>query len=105
MENLLGGLAHALDSGRWPTAASDGKVAYVAREDAARTAAAALLAATPPHGVFDVTGPGVDELHFTVVGVIKDIARLKLLYELFAETLNELCRIGSAYETPPEVTL
>lgn len=46
---------------------------------------------------------GVDELHFTVVGVIKDIERLKRLYELFAETLDELCRIGSAYESAPGV--
>lgn len=41
---------------------------------------------------------GVDELHFAVGGTIKDIERLKLLYELFAETLDQLCRIGSAYE-------
>src|SRR6185436_8692658 len=39
---------------------------------------------------------GVDELHFVVLGVIKDIDRLKLLYDLFAETLDELCRIGEA---------
>ena len=48
---------------------------------------------------------GVDELEFLVVGFIADIARLKLLYELFAETLDELCRIGSAYETVPDVKL
>ena len=55
-------------------------------------------------GWFGPTFPdGVDELHFQVVGVIKDIERLKQLYELFAEMLEELCRIGSAYETDPEV--
>lgn len=46
-----------------------------------------------------------DELYFTVVGVIKDIERLKLLYELFTQTLDELCRIGSAYEHAPDVIL
>ena len=46
-----------------------------------------------------------DELYFTVVGVIKDIERLKLLYELFAETLDRLCHIGSAYRHAPDVTL
>lgn len=46
-----------------------------------------------------------DELNFTVVGVIKDIERLKLLYELFAETLDQLCRIGSAYQHAPDVKL
>lgn len=48
---------------------------------------------------------GVDELYFQVLGVIKDIERLKLLYELFSETLDELCRMGSAYEQAPPVTL
>ncbi len=48
---------------------------------------------------------GVDELHFQVVGVVKDLERLKLLYELFAETLDELCRMGSAYEQTPPVRL
>ena len=33
---------------------------------------------------------GVDELYFQVVGMIKDVERLKLLYELFSETLDEL---------------
>lgn len=41
---------------------------------------------------------GVDELSFQVVGVIEDIATLTKLYDLFAETLHQLCRIGSAYE-------
>ena len=48
---------------------------------------------------------GVDELSFVVVGVIKDVDRLKLLYELFAETLEQLCRIGAAYEQAPDVAL
>jgi hypothetical protein len=48
---------------------------------------------------------GVDELYFRVTGVIKDIERLKSLYELFAETLDHLCQIGSAYETTPGVEL
>lgn len=57
-------------------------------------------------GWFGPTFPeGVDELHFAVTGIIKDVERLKLLYELFAETLDHLCRIGSAYETGPNVTL
>lgn len=46
---------------------------------------------------------GVDELSFVVTGVIKDVERLKQLYELFAVTLDELCRMGSAYETNPGV--
>jgi hypothetical protein len=57
-------------------------------------------------GWFGPTFPdGVDELQFIVVGLIKDVERLKRLYELFAETLDELCRIGSAYQSDPGVTL
>lgn len=48
---------------------------------------------------------GVDELLFVVGGVIKDVERLQRLYDLFAETLDELCRMGSAYTTAPDVRL
>lgn len=48
---------------------------------------------------------GVDELYFSVTGIIKDVERLKLLYELFAATLDELCRMGSAYEQAPGVSV
>jgi hypothetical protein len=48
---------------------------------------------------------GVDELYFQVTGVIKDVDRLKLLYDLFSEALDELCRMGSAYEKNPGVKL
>ena len=57
-------------------------------------------------GWFGTTFPdGVDELYFQVAGVIKDVERLKLLYDLFSETLDELCRMGSAYESTPDVEL
>jgi hypothetical protein len=48
---------------------------------------------------------GVDELYFSVVGVIKDPERLKLLYELFAETLDALCRMGTAAKRPANMKL
>jgi hypothetical protein len=48
---------------------------------------------------------GVDMLTFAVPGVIKDIERLKALFELFAMTLDELCRIGAAYARDPEVAI
>ena len=38
----------------------------------------------------------LDELHFEVLGVIKDVGRLKALFDLFAAVLDQLCRIGSA---------
>ena len=47
----------------------------------------------------------VDELSFQVVGVIKDVERLKALFDLFAAVLDQLCRIGSAYKQEPGITL
>lgn len=46
-----------------------------------------------------------DELRFRVPGIIKDVVRLQRLFDLFAETLDQLCRIGSAYEKAPDVKL
>jgi hypothetical protein len=54
---------------------------------------------------FIIEANDVDELHFQVVGVIKDVDRLKSLFDLFAAVLDQLCRIGSAYKQEPGVTL
>lgn len=57
-------------------------------------------------GYFGTAFPqGVDELLFIVAGQIKDLEQLKQLYELFAEMLDQLCQIGSAYEKDPQVKL
>lgn len=48
---------------------------------------------------------GVDELYFREHGIIKDVSRLEALYDLFAEVLDQLCLIGSAYENDPGVAL
>lgn len=48
---------------------------------------------------------GVDELYFTVVGVIKDIERLKELFELFSEVLKELYNKGIASNEEVNVKL
>lgn len=57
-------------------------------------------------GLFRKNFPeGVDELSFEVVGIIKDRERLKSLFDLFSLVLDELCRLGSAYETDPQVKL
>jgi len=48
---------------------------------------------------------GVDELYFCLAGVIREVDRLKSLYYLFAEVLNQLCHIGSAYENDPNLEL
>ncbi len=47
----------------------------------------------------------VDELHFQVIGVIKDVDRLKSLFDLFAAVLDQLCKMGSAYKQDAGVEL
>ena len=49
--------------------------------------------------------PDVDELHFQVVGVIRDVERLKKLFDLFAEVLEEMHRLGFASDADPGVKL
>jgi hypothetical protein len=57
-------------------------------------------------GMFGTRFPeGVDELLFHVSGVIKDVERLKSLFRLFSETLEQLCRIGSANTGDPGVSI
>lgn len=64
------------------------------------------LAVQDDEGLFSTRFPkGVDELHFRVRGVIKDLYRLTMLYNLFAVLLDRLCEIGSAYEDDPGIVL
>lgn len=57
-------------------------------------------------GWFSATFPeGVDEFYFSAYGVIKDVQRLKDLFDLFAAVLDELCRMNSAYAAEPQVKL
>lgn len=65
-----------------------------------------LLQVKDDEGIFGAEFPeGVDELYFEVMGVIKDMERLKSLFDLFGEVLNRLCIIGSAYKDDPNVNL
>lgn len=47
--------------------------------------------------------PGVDELHFLALGVIKDVDRLKRLFELFSQTLYQLVEMKVALAVPARV--
>lgn len=67
-ENLFHSLPQVLASGKWFSAAGEGKVAHVSREDAAYAAAAALAAAPSGNTRYDITGA---ELFST-----KEIAKL-----------------------------
>jgi hypothetical protein len=57
-------------------------------------------------GVFKKKFPdGVDELYFETSGVVKDIDKLKNLFELFSRALHRLAVVDSAYEDDPGVRL
>lgn len=57
-------------------------------------------------GYFGPSFPeNTDELCFHTAGVIRNLPQLKILFEMFSETLDQLCRIGSAYEGSPDVEL
>ncbi|GAB3590381.1 SDR family oxidoreductase [Hymenobacter daeguensis] len=56
-DNLLGFLPQLLAAGKWFTAAGEGRIAYIPREDVARATAAALVAPAPPSTTYDLTGP------------------------------------------------
>ncbi len=53
----------------------------------------------------EIVEGGIWKLHFQVVGVIKDVERLKAVFDLFAAILHQLCQIGSAYTQEPGVSL
>jgi len=41
---------------------------------------------------------GVDVLYFNVVGLIRDLAVLRSLFDLYAEVLNHLCHLDAGYQ-------
>ncbi len=55
-ENLFYSLPSAIKSGTWYTAAGEGKIAYIAREDLARAAAAALASDQGGKNTYTLTG-------------------------------------------------
>ena len=55
-ENLLHSLPSAIKSGTWYTAAGEGKIAHIAREDLARAAAAALASDKGGKNTYTLTG-------------------------------------------------
>ena len=72
MENLLMTLPAALASGQWYSAAGDGKVAYVARDDLAHAAAAALASNDTRKTTHTLTGSDA----FTTEEVAKRVTAL-----------------------------
>lgn len=85
-------LPPALRFGKWLTSAGEGRTAYVARDDVARAAAAALRSATEQSNRFDITGPQavtpaeVVECVNTIFG--SDIKLVSVSDKVLAETLT-----------------
>lgn len=49
--------------------------------------------------------PGTDVLSVTVTGHLTDTERIRALFDLFSEALDQLCAIGAAYEDRPGLAL
>ncbi|MCY1298111.1 Quinone oxidoreductase 2 [compost metagenome] len=56
MENLFMALPHALETGQWYSSSGEGRLAHIARADAARAAAAALASAVNESRTYTLTG-------------------------------------------------
>ncbi|MDK1482444.1 NmrA family NAD(P)-binding protein, partial [Sinorhizobium sp. 6-117] len=56
MENLFMALPHALETGQWFSSAGAGRLAHIARSDAAEAAAAALLSGSTESRTYTLTG-------------------------------------------------
>ncbi|MDK1386902.1 NmrA family NAD(P)-binding protein [Sinorhizobium sp. 8-89] len=59
MENLFMALPHALETGQWFSSAGAGRLAHIARSDAAEAAAAALLSGSAESRTYTLTGAGL----------------------------------------------
>jgi hypothetical protein len=65
-----------------------------------------FFAASKESGWYSKDFPdGIGELLFQARGEIKDLARLKELYALFGETLDQLCKIGAATHDDPGLVI
>ncbi|KAG9404172.1 hypothetical protein AC1031_005711 [Aphanomyces cochlioides] len=63
--NIIGSIAGALKTGQWISAAKDGKVSPISRDDLARAAAHALASDNTDNVTYELTGPealSVDEI-------------------------------------------
>ena len=49
--------------------------------------------------------PGVDELRLEVTDRVEDLAKLRALFDVLAQTLQRLCEVGCAIEQDPDVDL
>lgn len=56
MENLFMALPHALETGQWYSSSGEGRLAHIARADAAKAAAAALASSTNESRIYTLTG-------------------------------------------------
>ncbi len=65
-----------------------------------------LVEVRDDEGYFGPQFPGeVDELYMACAGRITGVDDVEAIYEVFADILNRLCHIGSAYLDDPKLTL
>lgn len=98
MEGLLPRVRQALATGEWWSAAARGRVAYVARDDCARAAAASAIAA-PRVESLDITGPRALDAA-SIVAICNAVLDVRIrLVELTPEAYA--ARLSGAGVPPP----
>ena len=88
-ENLAYSLPSALASGEWVTAAGEGGVAYIAREDLAHAAAVALAADSTANRTFTLTGTQALNAREIAAKVSEALGRPLAVVGVTAEQLAE----------------
>lgn len=104
-ENLLSYLPQIVRDGVWYTAAGAGRIAYVARDDAA-AAAARAISSDQGLGIVDIAGPVVLTID-DIAGLVSDAVGQAIRVEHVSEAtlIRELARQGVARDVIPMVAV
>jgi NAD(P)H dehydrogenase (quinone) len=104
-DNLLGFLPQIIAAGKWPTAAGNGRIPYIPREDVAQLAAIMLVTATGK-SYADISGAeslSVPE----IAGIASDVfgKKIEVVDVSEKDLTNELVAIGVAQSFAPTVVM
>ncbi len=88
-ENVYFGLPSALASGQWYSAAGEGAISYISREDAARAAAAALASDETENRAYTLTGSEAVTLPVVVKAISETIKKDIQVVDVPVDTLTQ----------------
>lgn len=98
-EYLLGALKSAIETGSIFSATGDGKAAFIAREDVARAAAAALASDTTENRAIDITGQEAVS-YYDVAVILTDILGKEVTYTPLTLEAAVQGMVGAGFPEP-----